>query len=434
MSRTLSEWLDWQETLHLSSIDLGLDRVRLVAASLDLLDLPFPVISVAGTNGKGSSTAMLQSIYQQAGYKTGVYTSPHLLHYNERIAIDGTSASDDAICKAFEKINQARSETSLTYFEFGTLAAAVLFVQEEIDIAIFEVGLGGRLDAVNLWNADIALITSIAIDHESWLGNNREEIAIEKAGIMRRDKPVICGDKHPPATIATEADRIGAVLMQRDIAFALSHNTASAPAEKWQWHDRKKNTSLTLPLPALSGAFQLDNAASVITVITQLQTHLTVSTQAIREGLENTRLAGRLQIVSTEPEILVDVAHNPQAAQQLALYLRDHPRSGKNIALFSVLKDKDLQGIVMPFKNIIDQWMLISIDNDRGQSAEKIKSELQKLGINNISIVSNNFNKAVQDVKNALKYEDRVVAFGSFLLVSGVLESLPLSSSSNPLD
>ncbi len=428
MSRTLSEWLDWQETLHLSSIDLGLERVRIAAANLDLLALPFPVISVAGTNGKGSSTAMLQSIYQQTGYKTGVYTSPHLLRYNERIALNGTPASDDAICKAFEQINQARGETSLTYFEFGTLAAAVLFAQEKVDIAIFEVGLGGRLDAVNLWDADIALITGIAIDHESWLGNNREVIAIEKAGIMRPNKPVVCGDQHPPATIASEANRIGAQLLQRDTAFSLSHNKSSDNAEKWQWHDLQNNTSLTLPLPSLAGEFQLDNAANVITAITQLQARLPVTTQAIEKGLVTTVLAGRLQIVATEPEILVDVAHNPQAAQQLALYLRNRPHSGKNIALFSVLKDKDLQGIVTPFKNIIDQWAIISIDSERGQSAEEIKSELQKLGINNITIVSNNFKKAVQDVKNALKYEDRVVAFGSFLLVSEVLESL------NPLD
>jgi dihydrofolate synthase/folylpolyglutamate synthase len=419
MLRTLSEWLDWQETLHLSSIDLGLERVCIVAANLNLLDLPFPVISVAGTNGKGSSTAMLQSIYQQAGYKTGVYTSPHLLRYNERIAVNGTPASDNMICKAFEQIDQARSDSSLTYFEFGTLAAAVLFVAEKVDIAIFEVGLGGRLDAVNLWDADLALITGIAMDHENWLGNNREVIAIEKAGIMRRDKPVICGDKHPPAMIATEADRIGAQLIQRDIDFSLSY--ALDNTEQWQWHDLHKNTSLTLPLPSLAGEFQLDNAANVIAVIQQLQIHLPVTKQAIEKGLQTAVLAGRLQIIATNPEILVDVAHNPQAAEQLALYLCNHSHSGKNIALFSVLKDKDLEGIITPFKDIIDNWYIVSIDGDRGQSAEQIKSELQKLGINNTTIVNSNFKKAVQDIKNALKYKDRVIAFGSFLLVSGVL-------------
>ncbi|MCK5897125.1 MAG: bifunctional folylpolyglutamate synthase/dihydrofolate synthase, partial [Cocleimonas sp.] len=194
MSRTLSEWLTWQERLHLSSIDLGLERIRTVATNLHLLTLPFPLISVAGTNGKGSSTAMLQAIYQQAGYKTGVYTSPHLLRYNERISLSGSPVSDQSLCKAFATIDQARGNTSLTYFEFSTLAAAILFVEEKVDVAIFEVGLGGRLDAVNLWDADIALITSIAIDHEDWLGSNRNVIAIEKAGIMRPETPVICGD------------------------------------------------------------------------------------------------------------------------------------------------------------------------------------------------------------------------------------------------
>ena len=424
--RTLSEWLDWQQTLHLSSIDLGLDRVRIVATHLKILSLPFPIISIAGTNGKGSSTAMLQSIYQQAGYKTGVYTSPHLLRYNERIALDGTPASDDLICHAFEQINQARGDTSLTYFEFSTLAAALLFVEQSVDLAIFEVGLGGRLDAVNLWDADIALITTIAIDHESWLGNNREDIAVEKAGIMRQGKPVVCGDKHAPLTIASEAKRIGAQLIQRDIDFSLKllEPQANSPRKQWQWHDHQQGKLLTLPLPSLQGQFQLDNAANIMTVVTQLQTPLPVTLKAIEKGFMRTVLAGRLQTIATCPQILVDVAHNPQSAQQLALYLHQNPISGKTVALFSVLDDKNLAGIVAPFNTLIDQWHLVSIDNERGQSAYQIKSKLAKVGINNTIIVKNNFKKAMQDLINALEYRDRVVAFGSFLLVSGVLESL----------
>jgi dihydrofolate synthase/folylpolyglutamate synthase len=427
--RTLSEWLDWQQTLHLSSIDLGLDRIRIVATSLKILELPFPIISIAGTNGKGSSTAMLQSIYQQAGYKTGVYTSPHLLRYNERIAIDGTPATDDLICNAFEKINQARGNTSLTYFEFSTLAAALLFVEQTVDLVIFEVGLGGRLDAVNLWDADIALITTIAIDHESWLGNNREDIAIEKAGIMRQGKPVVCGDKNTPATIALEAERIGAQLIQRDIDFSLEVREPQLnhqqTAQQWQWHDNNQQAkSLTLPLPSLQGQFQLDNAANVITVITQLQIPLPVPLNAIEKGLVTTVLSGRLQTVATCPQILVDVAHNPQSAQQLALYLRQNPILGKTIALFSVLEDKDVAGIVAPFDALIDQWCVVSLEDERGQSADKIKDKLENAGISSPIIVNNNFKKAMQDLINALKYRDRVVAFGSFLLVSGVLESL----------
>lgn len=428
MSRTLSEWLTWQERLHLSSIDLGLERIRTVATNLHLLTLPFPLISVAGTNGKGSSTAMLQAIYQQAGYKTGVYTSPHLLRYNERISLSGSPVSDQSLCKAFATIDQARGDTSLTYFEFSTLAAAILFIEEKVDVAIFEVGLGGRLDAVNLWDADIALITSIAIDHEDWLGSNRNVIAIEKAGIMRPETPVICGDTQPPSTIASEAKKIGARLIQRNIDFSLHYPKTQSPSENdpttWQWHDLQKNTTLMLPLPALAGTFQCDNAANVVMLIKQLQARLPVATTAIEKGLINTTLAGRLQTISTCPTVLIDVAHNPQSAEQLALYLQQHPHKGKTVALFSALKDKDISGIVTPFLTLIDQWHIISLQTTRGQSALTIKSELAMLGINNAQTVNNNFKKAMQDVKKTLKCEDRVVVFGSFLLVSGVLESL----------
>ena len=425
MTRNLSEWLEWQETLHLSSIDLGLKRVRQVADNLNLLTLPFPVISVAGTNGKGSSTAMLQSIYQKAGYKTGVYTSPHLLRYNERIAIDNEYASDEAICSAFEKINHVRGDTSLTYFEFGTLAAAVLFVEEDIDVAIFEVGLGGRLDAVNLWDADVALITSIAIDHESWLGNNRDDIAIEKAGIMRQGKPIICGDKTPPTTIASEAQRIGAHLIQRNKDFSLSFtDTTNNTNNKWLWHDHQQNKTLPLALPSLKGIFQLDNAANVISVIHSLQNKLTVSTDAINQGLETVTIAGRLQHIASCPDILLDVAHNPHAAKQLALYLETHPVQGKTVALFSILIDKDLEGIVTPFKSLIDEWHIVSLEGERGQSAESIKLKLEELQLKHSVILHSDFKTPIQALKNTCYCEDRVVAFGSFLVVSNVLESV----------
>lgn len=419
MARTLSEWLSWQETLHLSSIDLGLDRVRVVAKNLQLLALPCPIISIAGTNGKGSSTAMLQSIYQQAGYKTGVYTSPHLIRYNERIAINGLAASDDAICSAFETIDQARGDISLTYFEFGTLAAAILFAQEKVDVALFEVGLGGRLDAVNLWDADVAVITSIAIDHESWLGNNREDIAIEKAGIMREGCPIISGDLDPPKTIASEAKRIGAQLIQRNIDYSLSIDN-----NDWLWTDLKHQYKIKFVKPSLQGNFQLDNAANVISVVNSLQKILPVSIEHINTGLQRTKLLGRLQHLSTCPDFIVDVAHNPQSAEQLALYIAENPVAGKTIAIFSALKDKDLKGIVKPFINIVDEWHIMPLGGERGQSALDIKSSLKLLQINNQIIVYDNFNKAVQDLKDTLKCEDRVVAFGSFLLVSGILESL----------
>ena len=419
MARTLSEWLSWQETLHLSSIDLGLDRVRAVAENLQLLQLPCPVISIAGTNGKGSSTAMLQAIYQQAGYKTGVYTSPHLLRYNERIAINGLEATDAAICDAFETIDQARGDISLTYFEFGTLAAAVLFAKEAVDVAIFEVGLGGRLDAVNLWDANVSLITSIAVDHESWLGNNREDIAIEKAGIMRNACPVISGDLNPPKTIASEAARIGAKLIQRDKNYSLTDDN-----NRWIWNDLDTDKKVKFVKPSLKGHFQLDNASNVIAVVNCLQTLLPVTTAQINLGFQNIQLAGRLQHIGTCPEFIVDVAHNPHSAEQLALYIAENPVDGKTIAVFSALKDKDLEGIVKPMVQLVDEWHIISLGGERGLAATTIKSALELLQINNQIIVYDDFNKTVQDLKNTLKCQDRVVAFGSFLLVSGVLESL----------
>lgn len=422
MARTLTEWLQWQETLHPLSIDLGLERVRHVASQLELLAPSFPLISVAGTNGKGSSVAMLQSIYQHAGYTTGVYTSPHLLRYNERIVIDGEEVSDDALCDAFEKINLARGAISLSYFEFATLAAMVLFFETSVDIALLEVGLGGRLDAVNLWDADIALITTIAIDHESWLGNNRNDIAVEKAGIMRANHPVVCGDKQPPSTIASEAKRKGAILFQRGKAFSLSRK--SIEKEHWQWFDLKHQTVLTLNNPALRGDFQFDNAANIIMVVQQLQPRLFVSTASINTALQAIPLLGRLQRVAQCPEILVDVAHNPHAAEQLASYLKTHPSSAKTVALFSLLEDKDLVGIISPFEILIDEWHIIPMDSKRAQCVDVIKLSLKQQQIKAPIQVHIDFKSALQALKNTLKCEDRVVAFGSFLVVSSILESL----------
>ena len=425
MVKNLSEWLQWQESLHLSSIDLGLERICHVANKLNLLQLPFAVISIAGTNGKGSSTAMLQAIYQQSGYKTGVYTSPHLLRYNERITIDGKEASDNAICGAFEKIDKARGEITLTYFEFATLAAAILFVDENINVAIFEVGLGGRLDAVNLWDADVALITSIAIDHESWLGNNRNDIAIEKAGIMRHDRPVICGDKHPPETIASEAQRIGASLIQRNRDFSLSiPDNVSKSNKKWQWHNLLEGTTETFDLPKLKGLFQLDNAANVIAVIQHLQHKLPVSHHSINQGLKTANIIGRLQHISSCPDILLDVAHNPHAAEQLAIYLKTHPVAGKTVAIFSVFIDKDLTGIVTPLIPFINEWHIVDLEGERGQPGTAIQLKLQKIAPKLSVILHKNFKKTTQELKNTLKCKDRVVAFGSFLVVSQVLESV----------
>lgn len=424
MKRTLAEWLEWQEQLHLSSIDLGLDRVSDVASRLQLTTLRMPVITVAGTNGKGSCVAMLDSIYRTANYRTGCYTSPHLIHYNERICIAGQPASDDDICEAFTAIDDAREGVSLTYFEFGTLAAAYLFRKHAVDVAIFEVGLGGRLDAVNLWDADIALISNIDIDHIDWLGDDREQIGVEKAGIMRSGHPVICGDPTPTNSIKQEADRIGATLLQLGQAFFW---TQPAPVDNQpsQWvYQLSNHEPLSLPLPALRGRFQLNNAAAVVSVVQTFQTTLTVNHEEIAQGLRSASVIGRLQRLSESPEILADVAHNPQSAAALAEFLIETPAEGQTIALFSALADKDLAGIVGPLTDQFDAWHLIPLEGHRAREPQALLHSLRDLGITAPIEIHGDISGALNTLQNMLKYKDRVVAFGSFLVVSGVMHSL----------
>ena len=424
MKRTLAEWLAWQEQLHLSSIDLGLDRVGEVAHRLQLTTLAMPVITVAGTNGKGSCVAMLDSIYRSANYQTGCYTSPHLIHYNERICIGGQPASDEDICEAFTAIDAARENISLTYFEFGTLAAAYLFRKHAVEVAIFEVGLGGRLDAVNLWDADIALISNIDIDHIDWLGDNREKIGIEKAGIMRRGHPVICGDPTPTNSIRQEADRIGANLLQLGKDFSWEKpQTSTDQAASWLYTigDAK---ALSLPIPALRGRFQLNNASAVLSVVHTFQHRLPVSNTETAQGLFNAKVIGRLQKLGEAPEILADVAHNPQSAAALADFLSESPVPGKTVAVFSALIDKDLAGIVGPLADKFDSWHLIPLEGPRARKPQQLAQNLRDLGITAPIEVHTDISGTLKTLQNVLNYQDRVVAFGSFLVVSGVMHSL----------
>ena len=422
MSWTLSEWLDWQEQLHLSSIDLGLDRVSKVAANMGLTKLSMPVITVAGTNGKGSTVAILDSIYRAAGYQTGCYTSPHLLRYNERICLSDSQATDEDICEAFEAINIARGEISLTYFEFGTLGAAYLFQKHQIDVAIFEVGLGGRLDAVNLWDADIALVTNIDIDHVDWLGDDREQIGVEKAGIMRNGKTVVCGDTNPTDSMQSEAKRIGANLLQQGVDFSWI-----AGANDWSYL-YKDNDPIRYPKPSLRGKFQLDNAASAVTLVNSFKHKLPISNTHISQGLEKAVVLGRLQKLADSPEILVDVAHNPQSAAALADFLANNTIKGKTVALFSALIDKDLEGIVKPVSAYFEEWHIAQLDGSRAYQNDQLLSELKSLGLQKPIKSHTNFKTAIKSLQNQLKSQDRVVAFGSFLVVSGVMQGFNTST------
>lgn len=397
---TLAEWLAWQETLHLSAIDLGLDRIRQVAARLNLLTLPVPLITVGGTNGKGSTCAMLTAVLVSQGYRVGTYTSPHLLHYNERIAINGEPVADAPICAAFAAIDAVRGDISLTYFEFGTLAAVWCFAHAPVDVMVLEVGLGGRLDAVNLWDADVAIITSIGIDHVDWLGDNREVIGREKAGIMRAGKPIICGDPEPPASIAVEAERIGATLYQYGDDFD-AHG---------------------LPQPALLGAVQAQNAACVAQALRCLANVLPISADNIAQGLTTVRLMGRLQKLHNQPELVVDVAHNPHAATELAKWLRDNQTTHQTHAIFSILADKDIAGVVAIMQPWIQEWHLVPLQGARAVPVETLKNTLQRLGVQAPIRVYQDFHSAWDNVLFSVNKRDRVVAFGSFLVVSGMLE------------
>ena len=318
MSSTLAEWLAHLESLHPKTIALGLERVAEVKARLNLSS-DFPVIIVGGTNGKGSVCAMLEAILHAAGYRVGCYTSPHLLNYNERVRIGKLQASDNELCASFSDIEQARGDIPLTYFEFGTLAAMQLFISHQVDVAILEVGLGGRLDAVNVFDADCAVVTSVDIDHTDYLGETREEIAFEKAGIFRQGRVAICSDNDVPEALAAHAQKIGAELwcIGREFGYA---------THQGQWDYRSREVArMAMPYPALRGGFQLSNASAVLAALDAVRERLPVSMAAIRRGLTEVQLAGRFQFVPGKPQLILDVAHNPHAARTLAKNLADLP-------------------------------------------------------------------------------------------------------------
>ncbi len=398
--KTLDDWLRWQETQFLTEIKLGLERIRCVAGRMGLLSVPVPLITVGGTNGKGSACAMLTRILLLQGYNVGTYTSPHLLRYNERIALNGVPARNADICAAFAAIDKARDDIDLTYFEFGTLAAVWCFLQAKVDVMVLEVGLGGRLDACNLWDADVAIITSIGIDHVEWLGGTREAIGYEKSGIMRAGKPVVCGDPQPPASIASEAARIGAHLRQYGKDFNAEH----------------------VPQPALVGDVQRQNAAVVVTALQQLADKLPVTPAAIAEGLASVSLMGRMQRIHAEPEVILDVAHNPHAATELAGWLKKNPVNGKTFAIFSILADKDIAGVLDVMAEHVDAWHLVALPSKRALSQDALSRFMQEHGVRAPIYTHADFQTAWDAVRLLTKKHDRVVAFGSFLVVSGVLE------------
>jgi dihydrofolate synthase/folylpolyglutamate synthase len=416
MPETLAAWLHYLESLHPKTIALGLERVAQVRQRLQL-NPAFPVIIVGGTNGKGSVCAMLESMLHAAGYRVGCYTSPHLIDYNERVRIAKQQAGDAELCASFETIERARGDIALTYFEFGTLAAMQCFIEHGVEVAILEVGLGGRLDAVNIFDADCAVVTGVDMDHMDYLGDTREKIAYEKAGIFRPGKVAVYGDPDMPQAIADEARRSGAELWR------LGEQFGFAGGER-QWDYRGlQGARHSLPYPALRGAYQLNNASTALAALDALQDKLPVSMDAVRRGLVEVALAGRFQVLPGRPQIILDVAHNPQAARALAQNLAAMPPAGKTFAVFAMLKDKDMAGVAGALKGQVDAWCVAGIDAPRGAAAAELAQVLQAERMAGEVLVFDGVAEALLHACNAAAENDRIVAFGSFYTVADVMRS-----------
>ncbi|MEJ2393582.1 MAG: bifunctional tetrahydrofolate synthase/dihydrofolate synthase [Candidatus Thiodiazotropha sp.] len=415
---TLEQWLDWQSGLHPSEIEMGLARVSAVWRRLCPEGLSSRVVTVAGTNGKGSCVAMLDAIYRQAGYRVATYTSPHLIRYNERIRLNGVSIDDHRLCQAFDAVDKARDKTTLTYFEFGTLAALYLFAQSPPDVVILEVGLGGRLDAVNIIDTDLALITTIDIDHQNWLGETREAIGREKAGIMRSGRPAVLADPAMPESVFAEARRLGAEVMAAGRDYHWRENT-----EGWHWSG-PDGVALNLPKPALRGAWQLQNAAAVVMVIQALNPQLPVDESGLSAGLAGIRLPGRQQMVPGHPPVLLDVAHNCQAVKGLASSLEQIAPQTRIRAVFGLLRDKDATAIASLLSARIEAWYLMDLPGERGQTSEKLADALQLGGVGSPIHTYRNFRDAFQGALGSAREDELILVFGSFIVVGEALHYL----------
>jgi len=416
---TLADWLAHCERLHPKTIELTLDRVAGVKARLGIA-FAAPTIVVAGTNGKGSTCAMLESIALAAGYRVGLYSKPHLVHFEERCRIGGRSVDASALLPHFEAVEHARGDVSLTYFEFTLLAIASLFAATPLDLVILEVGLGGRLDAVNAFDGDCAVITSIDVDHVEYLGTDRESIGSEKAGIMRAGKPAIVSDPVPPRSVIDEAARIGA-----DLWLAGRDFRHSGDRQQWNWSGRGTRLS-GLGYPALRGANQLLNASGVLAAFEALRERLPISAQAIRTGLATVELPGRFQVVPGEPTIVLDVAHNPHAVAALALNLDQMGFFPRTHAVFGAMRDKDIDAILTRMAPLVDHWHFTDLPAPRAANAGEVAERFRALGMEKGSVTvaaHASPSDALAAAMNGADPADRIVVFGSFYTVGGVLEN-----------
>jgi len=414
---SLEAWLSYISSLNAEKIQLGLERIQLVAERLQIKKGFCPLVIVGGTNGKGSTVAGLEAIYREQGYKVGVFTSPYLIRHNEEVRIDGVDADDETFCAAFARVEAARQDVGLTLFEFNTLAALSIFQAADLDVCLLEVGLGGRLDAVNIMDADVAVVTTVAMDHMDWLGDTRDLIGREKAGIFRSGKPAVCGDFLPPVSLQQFAvEKSVPVFYQgKDFVYELT-------GETWSWRSSKKFYE-NLPRPTLA----LQNMATVLMVTELLENKLPVDKASIVAGLKKVNLVGRIQVVPGVVTQILDVSHNPAAAERLASVVKESACLGKTRAVFSMLRDKDILGTVEKMKEVVDSWYIASLDTERAAGLEKIENALVDAGVKEIQVFSDMVT-AFEAAKQDSVAGDRVVVFGSFYTVAAVLErQLPLA-------
>jgi dihydrofolate synthase/folylpolyglutamate synthase len=414
---SLAEWLDYVERIHPKSIQLGLERVAKVRDALGR-STPAAVFTVAGTNGKGSTCAILEAILLAAGYRVGLYTSPHLLRYNERVRLDGAPVDDDRLRAAFGVVEGARGDVALTYFEFGTLAAWEIFTSCPLDAVILEVGLGGRLDAVNAFDTDCALLTTVDLDHMDYLGTTRDSIGLEKSGVFRPGRPAIVADLDPPSSVLDRAAAIGAdlQLIGRDFGFLQQ-------GQQWLYWGRDGRRG-GLAHPALRGARQLANAAAAMAALGALRARLPVGMQDVRMGLARVELPGRFQVLPGRPTVVLDVAHNPQAARVLAENLAAMGFYPETHAVFGMLKDKDIAGVCAALKNSFSSWSTADLAVPRGATAEALAGALEDNGVEGDVFRFANPRDAYAAARKRTGENDRIVVFGSFHTVADVMQGI----------
>ncbi len=419
----LDRWLEHIQSQHSRTIDLTLDRVRQVWQALGCPQPEFNVV-VAGTNGKGSSISILESVFACTGKRTGAYTSPHLVRFNERIRINRSEATDDEICHAFRTIEAARGGVPLTYFEYGTLCALLVFSRKNVEVGLLEVGMGGRLDAVNMVESDIVLITSIGIDHEQWLGSDREKIGAEKAGVIRENGVVVCADPEIPGSILRTASERNATLLVADVDYGIRRS-----GNAFDWESRhavipaswRRLENMHVPYP---GDHQFSNLGGSIAVVCATVDKVGTTREDLQRGLRQARIAARCQVIRETPCVVVDVAHNRDSAVQLSRFLEARPCRGRTVAVFGVLADKVLDRIVLPLERLTDHWYLATLGGDRGQTAKNLGARLDRVLDNPLWSVHGSPARAYARALLEAGNEDRIVIFGSFQTVGDIMADL----------